>query len=216
MHSASTTCTETSGNGWRTAGTIAMREIHPRWLGVDSRQQLHFPCRPRRFLELDPRASARPSATGPLRQPGQRLGLPGRPDAYPLNLCFFTSWFQGEALVEFLLRGNSDDGQFQAHGSRCEAHYQFLIWLMPTIENSPGATNSRLATASRSALDVLEALTRGDSPPVGCVLGTALLPRSPQLALVANSLRCNGASAAEGRPPVAQRPSSRQPMTLAV
>ena len=33
------------------------------------------------------------------------------------------------------------------------------------------------------------------------------------MALFANSLRCNGASAAEGRPPVAQRPSSRQPVT---
>ena len=37
----------------------------------------------------------------------------------------------------------------------------------------------------------------------------------PQLALFANSLRCNGASAAEGRPPVARLASSRQPVTLA-
>ena len=33
------------------------------------------------------------------------------------------------------------------------------------------------------------------------------------MALFANSLRCNGASAAEGRPTVAQGPSSRQPVT---
>ena len=35
----------------------------------------------------------------------------------------------------------------------------------------------------------------------------------PLLALSANSLRCNGASVAEGRPSVAQRPSSQPPMT---
>ena len=34
------------------------------------------------------------------------------------------------------------------------------------------------------------------------------------LALFANSLRCNGASAAEGRPTVARLASSRQPVTL--
>ena len=31
----------------------------------------------------------------------RRLRLPGRPDAYTLNLYLFTSWVQGEALVEF-------------------------------------------------------------------------------------------------------------------
>ena len=36
-----------------------------------------------------------------------------------------------------------------------------------------------------------------------------------ELALFANSLRCNGASAAEGRPSVARLASSRQPVTLA-
>ena len=35
------------------------------------------------------------------------------------------------------------------------------------------------------------------------------------MALFANSLRCNGASAAEGRPSVAQLASSRQPVTQA-
>src|SRR5262249_17784761 len=30
-----------------------------------------------------------------VRRPGQRLGLPGRPDAYPLNLYLFTSGVQG-------------------------------------------------------------------------------------------------------------------------
>ena len=34
------------------------------------------------------------------------------------------------------------------------------------------------------------------------------------MALFANSLRCNGASAAEGRPTVARLASSRQPVTL--
>ena len=34
-----------------------------------------------------------------------------------------------------------------------------------------------------------------------------------ELALFANSLRCNGASAAEGRPSVARLASSRQPVT---
>ena len=37
--------------------------------------------------------------------------------------------------------------------------------------------------------------------------------RLQQLALFANSLRCNGASAAEGRPSVARLASSRQPVT---
>ena len=36
------------------------------------------------------------------------------------------------------------------------------------------------------------------------------------MALFASSLRCNGASAAEGRPSVARLASSRQPVTLAV
>jgi hypothetical protein len=36
------------------------------------------------------------------------------------------------------------------------------------------------------------------------------------VALFANSLRCNGASAAEGRPSVPDTPSARQPVTLAV
>ena len=35
----------------------------------------------------------------------------------------------------------------------------------------------------------------------------------PRLYLFANSLRCNGASAAEGRPSVARLASSRQPVT---
>ena len=34
------------------------------------------------------------------------------------------------------------------------------------------------------------------------------------MALFANSLRCNGASAAEGRPSVARLASSRQPVSL--
>ena len=58
--------------------------------------------RSRRFL-------GRPSTEPPLRQPqqvhhrppDQQYRFPGREDAYTLNLYLFTSWVQGEALVEF-------------------------------------------------------------------------------------------------------------------
>jgi hypothetical protein len=34
-------------------------------------------------------------------------------------------------------------------GAAIEAHYQFLAWLVPTIESFPRATSSRSATASK-------------------------------------------------------------------
>ena len=42
-----------------------------------------------------------------------------------MNLYLFTSWVQGEALVDFFWRASAD-GQFQAHGRALEAHYRFL------------------------------------------------------------------------------------------
>ena len=62
-------------------------------------------------------------------------------------------------------------------GAAIEAHYQFLVWLVPTVEKFPKSHKFTIGERIQTiALDVLEALTRGDSPPVGCVLGTALLP----------------------------------------
>ena len=73
-----------------------------RRLAMDERR-LQFPRRPRRFLgrqsSLPPLGEPR---QGQHRQPGQQPGLPGRPDAYPLNLDLLTSWGPGaKPLVEF-------------------------------------------------------------------------------------------------------------------
>ena len=46
-------------------------------------------------------------------------------------------------------------------GAAIEAHYQFLAWLVLTIENFPRATNSLLATASRSPRSNARSADRG-------------------------------------------------------
>ena len=73
----------------------------------------------------------------PHRRSEQHSGLSCREDAYPLNLYLFTSWVQGEALVEFFGGMASMTDNSKRTGAAIEAHYQFLAWLVPTIEKLP-------------------------------------------------------------------------------
>ena len=82
-------------------------------------------------------SSAPRSATGPAGDRDDNLGFPGRPDAYPLNLYLFTSWGPGaKPLVGIFCRGPMADNAKRT-GAALEAHYQFLFWLLPTVEKFP-------------------------------------------------------------------------------
>ena len=88
MRLGSTTCTAMFGNGSRIVITTTMterRQTARRGLGA-----IVSPRRPRRFLEHSTVPPLGRPRLERLRQPGQRLGLPGRADAYPLSL-YFTS-----------------------------------------------------------------------------------------------------------------------------
>ena len=91
------------------------------------------------------------------RQPAQRHRLPCREDAYLLNLYVFISWVQGEALVFFGLVPMTDNSK--RTGAAIEAHYQFLVWLVPTIEKFPKSHRFTIGDRIETiAIDVLEAL----------------------------------------------------------
>ncbi len=68
---------------------------------------------------------------------GSDSRLPGRPDAsYPLNLCYFVSWgFMGFAPNFFQEEAMNDN--VKRTGPAIEAHYQFLLWLVPTVDRFP-------------------------------------------------------------------------------
>jgi hypothetical protein len=76
-----------------------------------------------------------------------------------LNLYFFTSWVQGEALVEFMGGKIPMTDNSRRTGAAIEAHYQFLAWLMPTVEKFPRSHKFTIGDRIEvAALDVLEAL----------------------------------------------------------
>ena len=76
-----------------------------------------------------------------------------------MNLYLFTSQVQGEALVEFFAGMVPMTDNSKRTGAAIEAHYQFLMWLVPTIEKFPRShkftIGDRIGTI---AIDVLEAL----------------------------------------------------------
>ena len=51
-----------------------------------------------------------------------------------MNLCFFTFWVQGEALVEFFEDMASMIDSSSRTGAAVEAHYQFPAWLVRTTD----------------------------------------------------------------------------------
>jgi hypothetical protein len=52
-------------------------------------------------------------------------------------LCFFTSWVQGETLVNFFKGLAPVSANSKRTGPAAEAHYQFLTWLMSLVEKFP-------------------------------------------------------------------------------
>jgi hypothetical protein len=87
----------------------------------------------------------------------KQLGFPGCADALTsLNLYFLTSWGRSPWSNFF---ETPDDRQFQAHRAAIEAHYRFVVWLVPTIEKFPKSHKFTIGDRIEiSALDVLDAL----------------------------------------------------------
>ena len=145
--SASMIWSATSGSGPRIATTITTT-ARPRTACLDEGRR----CR-RRVVRggswiNDPEDLRSAFRNGPPPASGTTSWLPGRPDAYPLNLYLFTSGVQGRSPGRFFCKGQMTDNSKRT-GAAIEAHYQFLAWLLPTSRNSPEATSSRSATASK-------------------------------------------------------------------
>jgi hypothetical protein len=76
-----------------------------------------------------------------------------------LSLYLFTSWVQGAALLEFFEKVAAMMDNSKRTGAAIEAHYQFLAWLVPTIEKFPKSHKFTLGDRIEiTALDVFEAL----------------------------------------------------------
>jgi len=76
-----------------------------------------------------------------------------------LSLYLFTSWVQGAALVELFEKVAAMMDNSKRTGAALEAHYQFLVWLLPTVEKFPRSHKFTLGNRiETTALDVLEAL----------------------------------------------------------
>jgi len=75
-----------------------------------------------------------------------------------LNIYFFTSWVQGEALDPFFSSPPMTDNSKRT-GAAIEAHYRFLAWLAPVVAKFPKSHKFTLGDRFETiALDVLEAL----------------------------------------------------------
>jgi hypothetical protein len=151
------------GNLWewcRTAERGPQRRALGR-LGQNNRR-LRSPGPARRLLVLP---SEVPPLRGPRREhhrlPGLRRRVPCREDAYPLTLYLFTSMVRGAkppGRVGIYLRRTMSDNSKRT-GAAIEAHYQFLLWLAPTLEKFPRSQKFTLGDRIQNqALDILEAL----------------------------------------------------------
>jgi hypothetical protein len=96
--------------------------------------------------------SARPSAAGSPPACGTTFSASGSAGRLALESLPLYLWGPGaKPLVELFGGIGAMSDNSKRTGPAVEAHYQFLTWLLPTVEKFPSSHNSRSATASRMA-----------------------------------------------------------------
>ena len=166
--SACTTCMAMSGNGARIAGTTAIKERPPVAQLPPGRPEIAVAGRFAAVRGL--RSGVSPRGVAQLehfRPPGQRIGFRVARTLTlilsSLPLSFLLSWGSGGAAPwRFFLRPSMDNAR--RTGAALEAHFQFLLWLIPAVARFPRSQKLLLTDRIQTAaLDVFDSAWK---PPI--------------------------------------------------